>query len=82
MIDICSAGLITLHRAPINPLIHNKMETKTKDFVRGAISQIEGTFKKDDIQSAPRKVLEDLILSLYDQLNEVNGTLPDWWERD
>lgn len=58
------------------------METKTKDFVRGAISQIEGTFKKDDIQSAPRKVLEDLILSLYDQLNEVNGTLPDWWERD
>lgn len=44
------------------------------------ISKIEDTFAKDDIQSAPRETLERLIIDLYDGLNEMNGTLPDWWD--
>jgi len=34
--------------------------------------QIENTFRKDDVHSAPREVLENLIVSVYDQLRELN----------
>lgn len=50
--------------------------------IQPIIQQIENTFSKDDLKSAPRKVLEDLILSVYDELNKINGTYPDWWDRE
>ena len=34
--------------------------------------QLENTFRKDDVHSAPREVLENLIVSVYDQLMELN----------
>ena len=38
------------------------------------ISQIEQTFSKDDLQSAPRAVLEQLIISVYDGLLLARGS--------
>lgn len=39
------------------------------------ISSIENTFSKDDLTSAPRGVLEQLIISVYDQLTELNQSV-------
>lgn len=44
------------------------------------ISKIDDTFAKDDITNVPRETLQRLIIDLYDDLNEINGTLPDWWD--
>lgn len=49
--------------------------------IQDLINVVDETFAKDDLQSAPRKVLEELIVHLYDGLNEINGTYPDWWDR-
>lgn len=46
------------------------------------INIVDSTFAKDDITTAPRKVLEELIIQLYDGLNMINGTYPDWWDRE
>ena len=43
---------------------------------------IDKTFAKDDIKSAPRETLENLILYLYDSLSHAAGTYPDWWDRE
>lgn len=58
-------------------------EPKSKEWpsVGALIANIDSTFAKDDIQSADRKVLENLILHIYDSLNHINGTYPDWWDR-
>lgn len=40
--------------------------------IQPIINKIESAFSKDDLRSAPRKVLEDLIIEVYDALNEVN----------
>lgn len=50
--------------------------------IRDLINDVDTTFKKDDIKSAPREVLEKTILHLYDGLNKINGTYPDWWDRE
>jgi len=39
------------------------------------ISRIENTFSKDDVTSAPREVLERLIISVYDDLTELNKSV-------
>lgn len=39
--------------------------------VRNLINVVDATFAKDDLQSAPRKVLEELIVHLYDGLNHI-----------
>ena len=49
--------------------------------IQDLINVVDETFAKEDLQSAPRKVLEELIVHLYDGLNEINGTYPDWWDR-
>lgn len=41
------------------------------DIISHLISDIERTFAKDDLQSAPREVLESLIISVYDGLTQV-----------
>lgn len=38
------------------------------------ISQIEQTFVKDDLRSAPRERLESLIVCIYDELNQARGS--------
>ncbi len=50
--------------------------------IRDLINDVDTTFKKDDIKSAPREVLEKTILHLYDGLNKINGTYPDWRDRE
>ena len=50
--------------------------------IQNLINVIDNTFAKDDVQSAPRKVLEELIVHLYDGLNKINESYPDWWERE
>lgn len=50
--------------------------------IQDLINVVDATFAKEDLQSAPRKVLEELIVHLYDGLNEINGTYPDWWDRE
>lgn len=42
--------------------------------VESLISQIEQTFAKDDLQTAPRSVLEQLIISVYDGLLLARGS--------
>lgn len=42
------------------------------------IYKLENTFSKDDIKSAPREVLEELIISIYDELNELQRIHPEW----
>lgn len=42
--------------------------------VESLISQIEQTFAKDDLQNAPREVLENLIISVYDGLLSARGS--------
>ena len=56
------------------------MEPAEKD-LRNLISVVDETFKKDDITKVPRKVLEDLVVYLYDGINHVLGDYPDWWDR-
>lgn len=41
------------------------------DIISHLISDIERTFAKDDLQSAPREVLESLIISVHDGLTQV-----------
>jgi len=69
--DVClKFGKVVEYNAPMkNPL-------------PALINDVDETFKKDDIHSAPREVLENLILRLYDGLNHANGTYPDWWDRE
>lgn len=50
--------------------------------IQNLINKMDATFAKDDLKSAPRKVLEELIVYLYDELNKINGTYPDWWDRE
>lgn len=50
--------------------------------IKDLISLIDETFKKDDIKSIPRTRLNRLVLDIYDGLHEIDGSLPDWWERD
>lgn len=46
------------------------------------VSSLETPFLKDDIKNVERKVLEDLIISTYDKLNEILAEGVDWWEID
>lgn len=46
------------------------------------ISRIEEAFKRDDVRTIGRAELAVLITNVYDDLNEIRGTMPDWWERD
>ena len=46
------------------------------------IQNIDKTFAKDDIKSVDRMVLENLILYIYDSLHHLNGSFPDWWDRE
>jgi len=67
--DVCMVfGKVVSYNPPQNPL-------------RALINQVDATFKKDDIKNVPRETLEELVISLYDGLNEINGTYPDWWDR-
>lgn len=50
--------------------------------IRPLISYLDDTFKRDDLKSAPREVLERAIVHIYDELNKINGTYPDWWDRE
>lgn len=56
------------------------MEPAEQD-LRKLISVVDETFKKDDITNVPRKVLEELVIHLYDGINQVLGDYPDWWDR-
>lgn len=56
------------------------MEPAEQD-LRKLISVVDETFKKDDITKVPRKVLEELVIHLYDGINQVLGDYPDWWDR-
>lgn len=49
--------------------------------LRNLINVVDETFKKDDITNVPRKVLEELVIRLYDGINHVLWDYPDWWER-
>lgn len=53
-----------------------------KEMIADLINVVDNTFAKKGISNAPRKVLEELINLLYDRLNEMNDTYPDWWDRD
>lgn len=53
-----------------------------KEQIQNLINVVDNTFAKDDITNVPRKVLEELIVHLYDGLNEINGSYPDWWDRE
>lgn len=50
--------------------------------LRNLINVVDETFKKDDITNVPRKVLEELVIHLYDGINHALGDYPDWWERE
>ena len=39
------------------------------------IHMVDATFAKDDMQSCPRKVLEELIVNMYDGLKSLAGSL-------
>ena len=67
--DVCMVfGKVVSYNPPQNPL-------------RALINQVDASFKKDDIKNVPRETLEELIINLYDGMNEINGTYPDWWDR-
>lgn len=55
---------------------------ETTKTIQSLIAEIESTFVREDILSASRETLKNLILSLYDGLNKINGTYPDWWDRE
>lgn len=42
-----------------------------KELAQNLINVVDATFSKDDLQSAPRKVLEELIIHLYDGLHHI-----------
>ena len=42
------------------------------DAIQPIIYKLEHTFRRDDIKSAPRDVLEKLIIEVYDDLTELN----------
>lgn len=46
------------------------------------VNSLETPFLKDDIKNVERKVLENLIISTYDKLNEILLDGVDWWEID
>lgn len=50
--------------------------------IQDLINVVDATFAKDDLKNAPRKVLEELIMHLYDGLNIINDTYPDLWNRE
>lgn len=56
------------------------MEPAERD-LRKLIDVVDETFKMDDITNVPRKVLEELVIHLYDGINQVLGDYPDWWDR-
>lgn len=56
------------------------MEPAERD-LRKLIDVVDQSFKKDDITKVPRKVLEDLVIHLYDGITHVLGNYPDWWDR-
>lgn len=49
--------------------------------VQDLINVVDATFSKEDVHTVSRKVLEELVIRLYDGLNQINGTYPDWWDR-
>jgi hypothetical protein len=46
------------------------------------IERIENAFSKDDLKSAPREVLEQVIADTYDGLCAIADSQVDPWERD
>ena len=40
--------------------------------IQSILYKLEHTFRRDDIKSAPREVLENLIIEVYDDLPELN----------
>ena len=42
-----------------------------EDSLWDVIHQIDDTFKRDDVTSAPRSVLEKLIVDIYEQFKEI-----------
>lgn len=39
--------------------------------IQTILNKIESTFRKDNIRSAPREELENVIIEIYDDLNEL-----------
>jgi len=46
------------------------------------IERIENAFLKDDLRSAPREVLEQVLADTYEGLCEIAGSQVEPWERD
>lgn len=47
------------------------------DAIQPILYKLEHTFRRDDIKSAPREVLEKLIIEVYDDLTELNLSCHD-----
>ena len=45
--------------------------------IQPILYKLEHAFRKDDIHSAPREVLENLIIEVYDDLTELNLSCHD-----
>ena len=46
------------------------------------IQRIESSFAKDDIKSASRETLEQVLINTYSDLCALADSSADWWERD
>ena len=58
------------------------MEKNPEDDLWDLVHKVDATFKRDDIKSVSRKVLEDLVVRLYDGIKDVIQSYPEWWERE
>ncbi len=55
-----------------------------EDKIWALVSKIDKAFEKDDISSAPRKVLEGLIINLAEGLNDFieDYKSASWWSEE
>ena len=45
-----------------------------REQISNLINVVDNTFAKDDLQSVPRRVLEELIIRLYDGMGDILET--------
>ena len=53
---------------------------ETKDLIWECLEDIDRTFSKDDVHTADRKELEDLIIRLKDKLEIMARNETAWWD--